>query len=176
MIAQSHRLLTASLLGAALILITSTAFAQVQTLTGGTVANSSLQKLATSGGTYMGPGMGYLTDPGSDTNGSTTVAVPLLMPGGASNGHLANLAVQLSGPGGADGSSGYNFVVCVTHAGNPSCSSSVACSVMGASTYCSDTTDSAVVSAGDQVMVRAMAVGNASDNTAAKWSLQQVTP
>ncbi len=166
----------AAILAAALMLTSASALAQVQTLTGGTAANSSLQKLAISGSTYMGPGMGYLTDPGNDTAGAVTVAVPLLMPGTATSAHLANLAVQLSGSAGNDSISGYNFVVCVTHAGSTSCSSSgVSCTLTGSSTYCSDTTHSIAISAGDQAMVKATAVGDATDNTGVKWSLQ-ITP
>jgi len=118
----------------------------------------------------MGPGMGYITDPGNDASGTAAVAVPLL-----TAGHLANLAVQLGGAGGNDGSSGYNFTVCATHAGTTSCSSGVACSVTGTANSCSDTSHSVAIGAGDQVMVKATAVGDASDKISAKWSLQ-ITP
>ncbi len=160
-----------ALLGAALMLASTSASAQVQTLTGGTAANSSLQQLATTGGTYMGPGTGYLTDPGNDTTGANGVAVPVL-----SGTHLANLAVHLAGAAGNDGSSGYNFAVCVTHGGVTSCpSTGVACSIIGSTSYCSDIAHSVAITAGDLVMIRAIAVGDASDKIAAKWSLQ-ITP
>ena len=161
----------AALLSAALMLASTSASAQVQTLTGGTAANSSLQQLATTGGTYMGPGTGYLTDPGNDTTGANGVAVPVL-----SGTHLANLAVHLAGAAGNDGSSGYNFAVCVTHGGVTSCpSTGVACSIIGSTSYCSDIAHSVAITAGDLVMIRAIAVGDASDKIAAKWSLQ-ITP
>jgi hypothetical protein len=172
--------LSAAVASAILMIVGSSALAQVPTLTGGTAGNSSLQTLAVPGITYMGPGMGYLTNPGSDAAGAAGEAVPILMSGTANSEHVQQLAVQLSGPAGGDSLSGYTFGVCITHGGNTKCAisgSGVFCAVLSGSSSCSDTNsnDALVIKPGDQVMVKATAVGATPAYVAAKWSLE-ITP